>query len=67
MGKRRKIEEEVLDSEDEEIRKALGFCRFKSSKNQDHALSNKEYAAEFKQKRQFSVALNKKSKSYRKD
>jgi hypothetical protein len=55
------------DSECEELLEALGFFEFKSSKNKDHSDSSKEYTSQFKQKRKFSVVLNKRSKSYRKD
>lgn len=46
------------DSEDEEIQKILGFHHFASTKNKNHSSTSVEYASEFKQKRKFSVVMN---------
>ncbi|OMJ90386.1 hypothetical protein SteCoe_7304 [Stentor coeruleus] len=62
--KDKKIEEEYLDEEDEEVLEILGFNSFGSSKNKDHKSTSVEYAMEFKAKRKFSVVLNRRAKNY---
>jgi len=57
---------EELDSEEEEMQKILGFHSFSSTKNKNHSETSVEYAAEFKQKRKFSVIMNRRGAYNRK-